>query len=131
VTGQLKFAYTVPKTIEQMASYRMGDNTKPSTGEKKEKESVFKLKDELPDGIRYALMAWPELPDPDRPSMTDEQAKRWNALSEKSRRDIERSREFRKNLRGEDNVLQPTDDGYPMGEFTGPDWGTDDMSIMW
>jgi terminase large subunit-like protein len=132
VTGQLKFAYTVPKTIEQMASYRMGENTKPSTGEKKEKENVFKLKDELPDGIRYALMAWPELPDPDKPAMSEEQAKRWNALNEKAKRDIERSRDFRKNRDGEAAILQPGDDGYPMGELTMvSDWGNDNVNDMW
>jgi hypothetical protein len=33
-------------------------------GSKREKERVYKLEDELPDCIRYAVMTWPTLPRP-------------------------------------------------------------------
>ncbi len=60
-TKKLFFAYTVPKTIDQMRAYRNANNLTPS-GEKK-KEAVWKFNDELPDAVRYAIMAWPSLPD--------------------------------------------------------------------
>ena len=133
VTRQLKFAHTVPKTIEQMSSYRQGDIYKPTTGEKKERDVVFKLHDELPDGIRYALMLFPELPDVEKAPMNDDEARRWHSLTQKQRDEIERSREFRKTRDGESVELGSP--GYPMGEFLSSgvvqDFGMDDMSIMW
>jgi hypothetical protein len=127
---QLKFAYTVPRTIEQMGSYRYADNTVPSTGEKKEKEKVFKLRDELPDSVRYAVMLHPALPDMDQPEMSDDEAKRWNAFSQKTKDEIIRSRERRKDEVG---ILEPGSVNYPLGEFLqqGIDLGTDDMSALW
>ena len=113
---QLKFAYTVPKTIEQMASYRFADNLKPS-GEKRAKEDVFKLKDELPDAIRYALMAWPELPDADLPPMSDAEQKRWAAFDDKTRHDLTMLAEIKKSKDKTGVALQPTEDGYPLGNF--------------
>jgi len=116
---KLFFAYTVPKTIEQMRAYRMADNTKPS-GEKKPKEEVFKFKDELPDALRYAIMAWPELPVSEEKVMTDAQMSRWNALDDKSRADLERMREYQKKEKG-DGDLELDDPGYPVGSFFGND----------
>lgn len=52
----------VPRTIDQMKAYRYNQNFSDKTGEKRIKERVFKLNDELPDCIRYALMTWPALP---------------------------------------------------------------------
>ncbi len=49
-----------PQTLNQMRSYRWADNT--GKDEQKRKERVFKLEDELPDCLRYALMTWPVLP---------------------------------------------------------------------
>ena len=115
VTKKLKFAYTATRTIHQMGAYRYGDNTKASTGEKKEKEGVFKLKDELPDAIRYALMAWPELPDPDAVEMTDAEQKRWDAFDEKTRWELERMKEIAKAKSGKGVDLQPHEDGFPSG----------------
>lgn len=115
LTGQLKFAYTAKRTIEQMSAYRWADNTKPTTGEKKATEAVFKLKDELPDGVRYALMTFPELPNLELPDQTPEQAERWAAFSEKTRAEILRHQEH---LKGKDNsVLDEKDPRYPMGDF--------------
>ena len=116
VTKRLKFAYTAKRTIEQMSAYRYADNFRPSTGEKKEREAVFKLKDELPDALRYALMAWPELPDPDGPEMSDEMAARWNAFDDKTRAEITEMERHRKRKMGRESAdLQPQEDGYPAG----------------
>lgn len=117
LTGQLKFAYTADRCIQQCAAYRYADNTKPSTGEKKEKEGVFKLKDELPDALRYALMAFPELPDPDvKPKTKTEQA-RWDAFDDKTRYDLERLQEIRRLKSSKGVDLQPTEDQYPVGNM--------------
>lgn len=138
MTGQLKFAYTAKRTIEQMKAYRRADNTKPSTGEKTEHEKVFKLRDELCDGVRYALMAWPELPDLEAKPMTDTEAARWNALDEKSRYELERARDRKKEK--DEVYLQPDQPGYPAGDIfqqgDGNDspferTGVDDLSIMY
>lgn len=52
----------VPKTIQQMQALRHAPN-KRTDGQNQDKFTVFKLDDELPDCIRYAVMAWPKLPD--------------------------------------------------------------------
>jgi hypothetical protein len=115
-THKLFFAYTVPKTIEQMRAYRYADNLKPS-GEKKTVEAVFKFKDELPDGVRYAIMAWPELPEATTQTLTDAQMSRWDNLSERSRQEITRIREY--NARQADKDLDASDPSYPTGSFFG------------
>ena len=50
----------VPKTIQQMRSYRWAED-RARDGQVR-KERVFKKDDELPDCIRYAVMTWPQLP---------------------------------------------------------------------
>jgi hypothetical protein len=115
---QLFFAYTAARTIEQMRAYRYADNVKASTGEKK-KEEVFKLKDELPDGVRYAIMAWPELPAETDPTLTPAQEARWDAMDERTRLDIERWREYAS--RGTEKDLTLDDANYPIGEMYGAD----------
>jgi hypothetical protein len=122
-TGQLVFAYTAKEAHEQMKGYRYADNLKPSTGEKK-KEAVFKLKDEFPDAIRYAVMAWPHLPIVDGPTMTVTEKKRWDAMDERTQLDLERLREW--NKRKNETEMQEAEDGYPLGEFFNPfnnHWG--------
>jgi hypothetical protein len=114
VTKRLKIAYTCPRTKEQMVAYRYSDNTK-NDGSKKEQEGVFKLKDELPDAIRYALMAWPELPDPDKEPMSDAEAARLSAFDDKTRRELEIMEEMRKKKRGSDLHLEPGEQGFPAG----------------
>jgi hypothetical protein len=121
--NQLYFAYTVPRTLEQMRAYRNADNTKPSTGEKRPLENVFKFKDELPDAIRYAIMAWPELPeDIDRGKSEEDRArekKRWDALSEREQQEILRLREYAKEQEHNPDELPADDAAYPMGNFFG------------
>lgn len=58
---QLWFAASrCPQTLNQMHAYRWAEN-KTKDGQVG-KEKVFKLADELPDCLRYALMTWPTLP---------------------------------------------------------------------
>jgi len=131
LTGQLKFAYTAKRTIDQMSAYRYADNTKASTGEKKDKEGVFKLKDELPDGVRYALMLFPELPDPEKAPMSDSAMARLAAFDEKTLHDLAVMAEMAKRKKG--THLEPDDEGYPQGNMFGHDEpGTvTDFSAMW
>jgi hypothetical protein len=114
LTKQLWFSYSVPKTIEQMKALRYADNIL-NDGSKRDKEKVFKLDDELPDAVRYALMAWPELPAP--PVVLDEKAqKRWDAFDENTRNDILKMRELQKDMvRNKD--LDPHESNYPTGDF--------------
>lgn len=121
-SNQLFFTYRVPRTIEQMRAYRNADNTKPSTGEKRLVENVFKYKDELPDAIRYAIMAWPELPeDVDQGKSEQErerEKKRWESLSERDQQDIIRMRDYNRQQEQGDEL--PVDDSnYPLGDFFG------------
>ena len=115
LTNQLKFAYTVPRTIEQMSAYRYADNTRLMTGEKTDKEKVFKLKDELPDAIRYALMAFPSLPDPEVQEITESEQARLDAFDDKTRWELREMAERAKIRRGSDVPLEPHEDGYPAG----------------
>ena len=112
-SGQLFFAYTAPLTIEQMRAYRYAENV--TTDGQKKKEQVFKQKDELPDALRYALMAWPSLPSVEAPTMTPAQLSRWEALDERSRQQIERWKEY--NAKSAQKDLQEHEAGYPSGEF--------------
>lgn len=135
LTGQLKFAYTADRTIKQMSAYRYADNTKPSTGEKKATEQVFKLKDELPDAMRYALMLFPELPDPEKPPMSDAEIARLAAFDEKTRHDLEIAKQYAE-ARRKGSVLTEKDNGYPMGDFFQSGDGerdgvATDFSSMW
>ena len=62
-TGRMWFLESrVPRMIDQMRSYRWAENT-GRDGQARGKERVFKVADELPDCLRYALQTWPELPD--------------------------------------------------------------------
>jgi hypothetical protein len=126
-TGQLWFvASQCPQTLEQMKAYRNAPNIAPD-GQKK-KEQVFKLKDELPDTVRYSVMAFPELPDPDKPVLSPREEQRWKSLSEKSRQDIENIRAF--NKKSGDKDLAESDPNYPVGEFFNP-IGDDFGSPSW
>lgn len=117
-SNQLFFAYTAKEAWEQTRNYRYADNTKASTGEKRDKEAVFKLKDELPDGVRYAVMGWPTLPEEAISIMTDAEKARWAAMDERTRLDVERVRAFNKSANDAD--LQESDPNYPLGEFFSP-----------
>jgi terminase large subunit-like protein len=116
-TKQLFFiASRCPMTLAQMKAYRFAENT--ATDGQKKKEQVFKLKDELPDALRYLVMAFPELPDTEKAKLTPREELRWNSLNENSRHDIENLRAF--NKKGGDKDLAETDKNYPVGEFWSP-----------
>ena len=116
-TGQLFIVQShCPKTIEQLRSYRYADNFL-ADGQKRDQEQVYKKEDELPDALRYAVMAWPELPKVERVQMSEREAKRWAALDDKSKLDIERIREF--NKREIEKTLSEKDKTYPLGDFWG------------
>ena len=121
--NQLWFTYRVPRTIEQMRAYRYAENSKPSTDEKKSVENVFKFKDELPDAIRYAIMAWPELPEHADDSKSEQERQReknrWDAMSDRMRADIERVREYNKAANKDADELSVDDPKYPLGDFFG------------
>jgi hypothetical protein len=51
----------VPQTIKQLRSYRWADNVKKD-GTTKNRELVYKKRDDLPDALRYGLMTYPTLP---------------------------------------------------------------------
>jgi hypothetical protein len=108
------FAYTAPRTIQQMKAYRWANNLLPDS-QKTDKEKVFKLNDELPDCVRYTVMAWPHLPDAKIAEMTDAQKSRWDRLDDRSRMDIERVRAYNQAQRSND--LEPAEEGYPLGGF--------------
>jgi hypothetical protein len=111
------FEDTCPKTAAQMQAYRYADNY-TADGTKKKNEDVHKLNDELPDTIRYALMAFPSLPSAE--GIPDETAQaRLDAMSDHSRWELEQMRKFNKATSGGGKDLEPTDDGYPIGEFHG------------
>ncbi len=114
-TKQIFFvASKMPITLDQMKAYRYAENTQPD-GQKKAKEAVFKQKDELPDAVRYAVMAWPELPDPDKPQLTPREEQRWAALNEKARQDVAAVRAY--NKKHQATTLGEEEPGYPIGEF--------------
>lgn len=118
-TGQLLFAYTCPKTIEQMSAYRYAANT--SIDGQKKKEQVFKFNDELPDALRYAVMAWPELPKATDAVVPTRDLTRLDA---QTRGEIERMALWTKQKDGSERDLEPVDDGYPARDFYNP--GDDD-----
>lgn len=111
---QLFFAYTVPRCIAQMKAYRYAQNIAPD--EQKKKEAVFKKADELPDALRYMLMAWPSLPKVDRVILTDREAARQLAMDPQTKWEIEKMRRLQKDNHEE---LMPAEQGYPVGDFFG------------
>jgi phage terminase large subunit len=116
-----------PILIEQMKAYRYADNYL-GDGQKREKEEVFKKKDELPDALRYATLAWPELPKVDVAPLSEREQKRWDALDETSKLDIERIREY--NDREKTKHLQTTDKNWPIGDFWGGQGRGESSSIF-
>lgn len=77
------------QTLNQMHSYRYAENTSPKD-EQKRKEKVFKVADELPDCIRYAVMTWPELPKPK--TAAEEKQRDLSKLPDEMRGAIQRMR---------------------------------------
>jgi hypothetical protein len=80
-----------PNTFKQMRAYRWAKNE--GKDNQKRKEKVFKLNDELPDCLRYALMTWPVLP---QPVVLTDQPRDISNLPEKMQQDIQRMRKVEK-----------------------------------
>lgn len=97
----------VPRLIKQMKAYRWDENKAPDGQAKKER--VYKVNDELPDCLRYALMTWPR-PSQLRPA-EGEKRRDLSALPPEMRSTIERIRRI------EDRDLKPKLD------TTGDFWG--------
>lgn len=80
-----------PKTIKQMKSYRWAENTSPRD-EQKRKEKVYKVADELPDCIRYAVMTWPMLPT--APPVVEDKGRDLSVLPDEMQATIKRMRKL-------------------------------------
>lgn len=103
------YAPTCPLTLEQMQAYRYAPNI--ATDGQKKKEGVFKLKDELPDALRYAVMAYPTLPEVPESST----ARSLERYDERTKFEIEQMRRMMNPAQNRD--LAPVKDGYPIGDF--------------
>ncbi len=77
----------VPRTVAQMRTLRWADNYDRS-GQKRNNERVYKVDDDLPDTLRYAVAMWPELPEPAKVSGLRDLSR----LPDDVRRSIERER---------------------------------------
>lgn len=111
-TKQLKIAYTAPRTFEQMKQLRYNPKNTLPDKQKAEKEKVFKLRDELPDAIRYALMTWPSLPKVLQVLL----GRDLSAFDEKTRWEIEKMKKFH-GTDTEDRELTPVHDEFSTGDF--------------
>lgn len=120
-TKQLKIAYTCPRTLDQMKRLRFAENINPSDKQKKDKERVFKLEDELPDCLRYALMTWPSLPKSLEPIV----GRDLRNLSPRTQWEIQELARRMAKLDGAGRDLEPADKEYPVGDF----WGTEDGGV--
>lgn len=112
--NQLYIAHTADRTYEQMKKYRWAENIS-SDGQQK-KEQVFKFDDELPDALRYGVMAWPELPKRSLIISTPAELARWNAFDQKTRWEITQLREASAR-RKSGHILPEDHKEYPHGDF--------------
>ena len=103
-----------PLTVEQFQAYRYADNY-GSDGQKRPNEDVFKFNDELPDSVRYAVMAYPELPKAIAELRGEREQARYDAMPEKGRYELEILRERMKANKNRD--MEPEESGYPIGDF--------------
>lgn len=108
-TKQLKIAYTAQRTFDQMKQYRYAANVMKDG--QKTKEKVFKVADELPDCLRYALMTWPSLPVP----VTLSTGRDLRLLDPRTQWELEKMRLFGRSDSEKD--LKPADKEYPLGDF--------------
>lgn len=114
-TKQFKIAYTCPRLFEQMKQYRYAKN-ETSDGQKT-KERVFKLRDELPDCVRYGLMTWPALPQ----VVLAPTGRDLSRMDPRTVWELQKMRAYADRQARGDEGLEPVDEGYPTGDF----WGTE------
>ncbi len=110
---QLKVAYTAKRTFDQMKTLRYSPKNVGADGQKAEKEKVFKVKDELPDCVRYAVMTWPSLP---KVPVIDG-SRDLRVLDARTRWELEKVRAF--NAKPDKQDLTPADPDWPTGDFYG------------
>lgn len=55
------------RTVEQLRGYRWDENINPDGTYKR--EAPMKVEDDLPDALRYCLMLYPELPEPEKSTL--------------------------------------------------------------
>jgi hypothetical protein len=98
--NQLYFvAKNCPRTLRQLQAYRWAENTAADGSTRKEK--VFKKNDELPDSLRYALMAWPILP---KPLEAENTGRDISALPQKMQEDIVEMRRIEAAITNQDKA---------------------------
>ena len=116
-TKQLFFVGSrVPRTIEQMRAYRYAENYL-ADGQKREQEQVFKKADELPDALRYAIMAWPELPQVAMASLSERDQQRMAHFDDRTILDLQRQKDYLDQEKSKD--LDRNDPMYPIGDMYG------------
>lgn len=93
-----------PQTLQQLKAYRWAENK--GKDDQKRKEKVFKLKDELPDCLRYAVMTYPQLP---VPVVEANKPRDISKLPQKMQDDIRRMRKI-----DADSAVKPQDN---VGDF--------------
>jgi hypothetical protein len=99
-TGQLFIlADRCPRLVEQLRGYRWADNTKPDGQALKER--VIKRNDDLPDALRYLLMAGPSLPE--APAQSTDGHRDTRTLPGDVRWQVERMMRCDRKIRGEDD----------------------------
>jgi hypothetical protein len=98
-----------PQLIDQLTTYHWKDTTSKD-GEKR-REDVFKIDDDLADALRYAVMLWPELPQPPAPKT----GRDISTVPEASRKAW--LREQRANSPKQEDELSWDKDLTPVGDF--------------
>lgn len=107
----------VPRTIEQMRGYQF-DEMYDARGQKRP-EAVKKIDDDLPDALRYAMMLWPDLPEPAE-ARSELGLRELSSLTPSMQWAVERNRAALREER------RRADDEIGIGNMFGDDVGEDD-----
>lgn len=97
---------TCVQTLRQMKSYRWAEHNISQKDGTTRKEKVHKKDDDLMDGLRYAMMAWPTLPKPQAQSTERDISK----LPEGMQHDIRRLRKMNEPKDEEGSQVADTQD---------------------
>jgi hypothetical protein len=118
----------VPQLLDQMKAYRWADNTKADGQAMKER--VIKRNDDLPDALRYMLMAGPSLPELDvAPSGG---LRSLAGLPEDVRRDLERMQRSQRREEAGSSFFGAEDDYTPgLADEAIDEQGQQDGSSFW
>lgn len=116
------------RTVEQLRGYRWDENVAPDGTYRREQPR--KEEDDLPDALRYALMLWPEIPEPVRDAerraglegFSDEQlwaVDRMERINAKERGDRDDEDDDQPSRRYYDDDESPDDAPAGMGDLWG------------